>query len=324
MRLGYRSLTFIKHQASSGCKPILMPCCCTHETWACTTVCIVPAKANPTVLRRQLGAELRRLREQTSHTVAAAAGELGWSESKLSRIETAQSGIRNPDLERLATLYGVSDSERDKLLALAGQAKQRAWWEAYGDSLANAYETYIGFEAEATAIYNFEAQAVPGLLQTAEYARAITQVDNPEDPELVTQRVTVRMARQAVLTREPPPRLWAILDEAVLRRPVGGADVMRRQLLRLVEASELSMITIQVLPFAAGAHRGLAGSFVVLEFGGPADHPLVYSDGMTGGVIRSKTDELRTYWMSFEALRTASLNQTDSVKLINAVAHGQE
>lgn len=279
------------------------------------------AKANPTVLRRQLGAELRRLRELGDRTVAGAASDVGWSESKLSRIETATSGIRKADLDRLLALYEVPEAEREKLHALAVQSRQRAWWEAYGDSLASAYETYIGFEAEATSIYTYECQLVPGLLQTAEYASAVTQVDNVENPDLVAQLVAVRMARQAILTRDPAPTLWAILDEAVVRRPIGGPDVMRRQLLRLVEASELSMITIQVLPFAAGAHRGLTGSFMVLEFAGKTEDPLVYSEGMTGGVIRTKADELRRYWMSFEALRAKALTNKDSVDFIRSVAH---
>ncbi len=283
----------------------------------------VAGKANPTVLRRQLGAELRRLRELSERTVAGAATEAGWSESKLSRIETASSGIRKSDLDRLLSLYEVSDADRDRLHALAGQSRQRAWWEAYGDSLATAYETYIGFEAEASSIYAYECQVVPGLLQTAEYASAVTQVDHVEDPDLVTQRVAVRMARQAILTREPAPKLWAILDEAVLRRPIGGPNVTRRQLLRLVEASEREMITIQVLPFSAGAHRGLTGSFMLLEFSGTNEHPLVYSEGMTGGVIRTKPDELRAYWMSFEALRAKALTNKDSVDFIKAIAHGK-
>jgi hypothetical protein len=282
----------------------------------------VAASGNPTVLRRQLGAELRRLRDQ--RTVAGAASELGWSESKLSRIETAISGIRKPDLEKLLTLYRVNGPERDRLIALSAQSRQKAWWEVYGDNLATAYEAYIGFEAEATAIYNFECQVVPGLLQTAEYASAVTQIDMSEKPDVVAQRVAVRMARQAVLTREPPPKLWTILDEAVLRRPIGGKAVMRRQLMRLVESSEQSMITIQVLPFAVGAHRGLTGSFIVLEFPESVEHPLVYSEGMTGGVFRSKPEELRAYWMSFEALRAASLSSSDSIDFISAIARGEK
>jgi transcriptional regulator with XRE-family HTH domain len=284
---------------------------------------MMASKPSPTMLRRQLGVELRRLRDRAQRTVADVAGELGWSESKLSRIETASTGIRNPDLERLLTLYGVADKERTKLLALSGQARQRAWWEAYGDVLPNAYETYIGFEAEASAIFTYEAQVVPGLLQTSEYANAVIHADAIYDnPDVVGQRVAVRKARQAVLTRDPPPTLWAILDEAVLRRPIGGPDVLRRQMLRLVEASGRPTVTIQVLPFSVGAHRALAGSFIILEFPAAPDPPLVYSEGMTGGVFRSKSEEVNSYRMSFAALRGAALPPDESVELIAAAARG--
>lgn len=281
-------------------------------------------KASPTVLRRQLGAELRRIRERAQRTVADVAGELGWSESKLSRIETANSGIRDADLDRLLRAYGIAEAERARLAAMAGQARQRAWWEAYGDALPDAYETLIGFEAEASSIFTYEAQLVPGLLQTAEYANAIMQASQVFDrPDVLGRRVAVRMARQAVLTRDPPPHLWAILDEAVLRRPIGGPDVMRRQLLRLVEASERPTITLQILPFAIGAHRALDGSFVILEFSGGSDAPLVYSEGKTGGVFRSKPDDLQNYWTSFESLRTAALTPEESVRLVGAAARGE-
>ncbi|GLH95877.1 transcriptional regulator [Phytohabitans aurantiacus] len=278
-------------------------------------------KPSPPTLRRQLGAELRRLRGD--RTVADVAAGLGWSESKLSRIETAHTGIRPKDLDRLLDVYALAQDARARIQALAGQARQRAWWEAYGDVLPNAYETYIGFEAEATSIYNYEAQIVPGLLQTAEYASAVIAADGVyQDEEVHSQRVAVRMARQAVLTRNPSPQLVVVLDEAVLRRQVGGEDVMRRQLGRLVEANDRKMITVQVLPFSVGAHRALAGSFVIMEFAGDSDHPLVYSEGMTGGVFRSRADELRSYWMSFESLRTASLTPRQSVEFIQAVAQG--
>jgi hypothetical protein len=279
---------------------------------------------SPTLLRRQLGAELRRIRESTRRTVSDAARELGWSESKLSRVETAHSGIRATDLQRLFDLYGTVEAERRRLVAMADQARQRGWWEAYGDALPNPYESYIGFEAEATSILTYEAQLVPGLLQTDEYANAVTLADAVfQDRSVVGQRVAVRMARQAVLTREPPPTLWAILDEAVLRRPIGGEDVMRRQLHRLIEAAERSNITIQVLPFAVGAHRALAGSFIILEFAGSSDPSLVYNDDMTGGTFRTKPDELRSYVMSFEALRAAALDEPQSTEFISKIAQGE-
>lgn len=164
---------------------------------------------------------------------------------------------------------------------------------------------------------------MPGLLQTAEYARAVIRTDGVfEDDGVIDQRVAVRMARQAVLTRDPPPKLWAVLDEAVLRRPIGGGDVHRRQLLRLVDIADLPMVTLQVLPFASGAHRALAGSFVILEFANPDEHPLVHCEGMTGGVFRSRANELRSYWVSFEALRSAALSPKDSLGFIAAVARG--
>ncbi|WP_117209326.1 helix-turn-helix domain-containing protein [Allorhizocola rhizosphaerae] len=284
----------------------------------------VTTKANPTVLRRQLGTELRRMREQAKRTVAWTAEQLGWSESKVSRVETAHIGIRRPDLERLLALYGVSDVERDRLISMAQQARQRAWWEVYGDTLFSSYETYIGFEAEASSIRTFEPTIVPGLLQTAEYAKAVIRVDYPDDPDLVSQRVSVRMARQEILTRDPAAQFWAILDETVLRRPIGGPHVMRRQLMRLVEVSELSMITIQVLPMSVGAHRALAGSFVLLEFPNATEHPLVYCEGMTGGVFRSKPDEVSRYRDSFESLRAASMDPQCSVEFIAAVAQGEK
>jgi transcriptional regulator with XRE-family HTH domain len=278
------------------------------------------SKTSPTLLRRQLGAELRRLREGTHRTVAEIAADLGWSSSKLSRIETASIGISSGDLERLLAGYGVDGRERSRLLALRGQARQRSWWESYGDALPDPYETFIGFESEAAEILAYEAQLVPGLLQTDEYAKAVTESDGVySDPEVLGQRVAVRMARQAVLAREPPPRLSVILDEAVLRRPVGGWDVLHRQLMRLLETAQRPTVTVQVLPFDVGAHRGLAGSFMILEFAEDAEGPLVYCDGMTGGVLRRKPEEVRSYQTSFAALREAALSPGRSAEFINAL-----
>jgi len=281
---------------------------------------------SPTMLRRHVAAELRRLREHAHRSVADVAGDLGWSESKLSRIETANTGVRNSDLERLLMLYGVEDSERSRLLALAAQARQRGWWEAYGDALPDAYTTYIGFEAEARSIFAYQAQVVYGLLQTAEYASAIMHSTEFFDrPDVIGQRVAVRMARQAVLTREPPIELRVILDEAALRRSIGGPDVLRRQLRRLVEAGERPNTSIQVLTFAVGAHRAHEGSFTLLEFGEDegADSPMVYCPGLTGGVIRSRPRELRMYWACFEALRSSALSVERSIEFITELANSE-
>jgi transcriptional regulator with XRE-family HTH domain len=272
------------------------------------------------MLRRQLGAELRRLRERAQRTVADVAKELGWSESKLSRIETAHTSIRNADLQLLLGTYKVPEQETARLAAFANLARQRAWWEGYGDALLDPYKTLLGFEAEARSIYTYDAIILPGLLQTNEYASAIIRaVSIGERADVVEQRVAVRMARQAVLTREPPVELCTVIDEAVLRRPIGGPDVMRRQLMRLIEVSEQPAITIQVLPFAVGAHRGVDGSFIILEFPKGLDDPLAYCDGMTGGVFRSKSDDLRRYWSSLEALRAAALGPAESTEFITRV-----
>jgi transcriptional regulator with XRE-family HTH domain len=275
------------------------------------------------MLRRQVAAELRRLRERHQRTVLDVATTLGWSESKLSRIETAHTGVRRADLERLLDLYGVNGADRTSLTSIAAQSRQRAWWQTYGDALPMAYETYIQFEAEASAILTYEVQLVPGLLQTDEYARAVIQTDGVYDNEQVLgQRVAVRMARQAVLTRDPPPRLHVILDEAVLRRPIGGEDVFQRQMWRLIEASRRPTVTLQVLPFSVGAHRALGGSFTYLEFAG-SDQPLVYCEGMTGGVVRNRSNELESYLTSFEALVAVSLSEPESAELLSTLAHLQ-
>jgi hypothetical protein len=246
---------------------------------------------------------------------------MGWSESKLSRIETAATTVRDSDLDRLLDLYAVPARERSRLATLAGQGRHRGWWEAYGDVLPTAYEALISFESEAASISVYEAQLVPGLLQTAEYANAVTEADRlHEDPEDIGQRVAVRMARQAVLGRNPPPQFRVVLDEAVLRRPIGGVDVLRRQLLRLVEAGDRPSVTVQVLPFSIGAHRGLSGSFNLLDFPSGDEHSLVYCEGMTGGVLRSKPEEVRSYRASFEALRAVALNPAESLDLIGSAA----
>lgn len=294
-------------------------CCITVDRLACT-VCMMPVKPSPTTLRRQLGAELRRLR--SDRTVADVAAQLGWSESKLSRIETAHTGIRPKDLDRLLEAYGLAEDVRARIRALAGQARQRAWWEAYGDVLPNAYETYIGFEAEAIGILTFEALLIPGLLQTDEYARAVFVADGRRydgrrfDDAEIDQKVQVRMARQAVLTRQPAPDVVAILDEGALRREIGGPAVLRRQLNWLNEAGQRANITIRVLPFSVGAHSALAGSYTILRFTG-GEQPLVYCEGRTGGVFRTRQEEVEGYLASFDGLRDAALTPPDSARYVS-------
>jgi transcriptional regulator with XRE-family HTH domain len=261
--------------------------------------------------RRELGNELRRLRGDRRAVDVATA--LGWSESKLSRIETAHTGITEDDLDRLLTAYGVRVEDRDRLRELSRRGRARAWWTPYRSSVPDPYDEYLTLEAEAVRISEWEAQVVPGLLQTTEYARAVIEVGaDVEDPGTLQRRLALRMARQAVLTREPPPSMQIIVDEAVLHREVGGPDVLRRQLDRLVEDSLRPGLELLVLPFSAGAHAGQTESFMVLEFEAGSRAPVVHIEGLTGGLFRVKTSEVEVYQDALDDLRERALSAEES------------
>jgi hypothetical protein len=273
---------------------------------------MVSSVARPTsTARRELGSELRRLRgERRAADVAVA---LGWSESKLSRIETAHTGISDSDLDRLLTAYGVRVEERGRLRELAGRGRARAWWTPYRSSVPDPYDEYLALEAEAARISEWEAQVVPGLLQTDEYARAVIEVGaDVGDLDTIQRRLALRMARQAVLTREPPPVLEIIIDEAVLYREVGGREVLRRQLVRLAEDSLRPGLTLLVLPFSAGAHAGQTESFMVVEFAPGSRSPVVHSEGLTGGLFRVKASEVEVYREALDDLRQRALSEEES------------
>ncbi|GAA2641852.1 helix-turn-helix domain-containing protein [Paractinoplanes durhamensis] len=261
--------------------------------------------------RRELGSELRRLRgERRGATVATA---LGWSESKLSRIETAHTAITEDDLDRLLTTYGVRVEDRDRLRDLARRGRDRAWWTQYRSSVPDPYDEYLALEGEACLIGEWEAQVVPGLLQTGEYARAVIEAGaDVDDPDVIQRRLALRMARQAVLTRDPPPMLRMVLDEAVLYREVGGRDVLLRQLARLTEDSRRPGIELLILPFSAGAHAGQTESFMVLDFAEGTRAPVVHIEGLTGGLFRVKPGELEVYRDALNDLRKRSLSPEDS------------
>lgn len=269
---------------------------------------MVSGMARPTsTARRELGDELRRLRGDRRGADVATA--MGWSESKLSRIETAHTSISEADLERLLTTYGVRVEDRDRLRALARRSRTRAWWTPYRSAVPDPYDEYVALEAEAVAISEWEAQVVPGLLQTDEYARAVIEAGaDVADPLLAQRRLALRMARQSVLTRQPPPALHIVLDEAVLHREVGGREVLRRQLARLAEASRRPSVELRILPFSAGAHAGQIESFMVLEFAPGSRAPVVHSEGLTGGLFRVKPDEVGVYRSALADLRERSLS----------------
>jgi hypothetical protein len=273
-----------------------------------------------TTARRELGEELRRLRGERKGAVVARA--LGWSESKLSRIETARTGIRDADLDRLLATIEAPPDDRRRLRELARRGRARVWWTPYRSSLTEPYDEYVALEAEASLLCEWEAQVVPGLLQTDEYARAVIEAgaDRSED-DVIETRVMLRMNRQKVLRREEPPRLCLVIDEAVLHRDVGGRVVMRRQMERLLEAGRRPGIELQVLPFSAGVHGALAGSFLIVEFGD--DRPaIVHSEGLTGGVFRTREAELAIYRKVFADLRDRSLSREASRELIAHVGEG--
>lgn len=242
------------------------------------------------------------------------ASALGWSESKLSRIETAHTGITEGDLDRLLTAYGVRVEDRDRLRELSRRGRApRAWWTPYRSSVPDPYDEYLALEAEAVRISEWEAQVVPGLLQTGEYARAVIEVGaDVADPGTIQRRLALRMARQSVLNREPPPKLQIIVDEAVLYREVGGTDVLRRQLGRLVDDSMRPGLELLVLPFSAGAHAGQTESFMVLEFGPNTRSPVVHIEGLTGGLFRVKSSEVEVYRDALADLQERALTAEES------------
>lgn len=272
---------------------------------------------SPTVRRRQLGAALRRLREGAGLSLDDAASVLECGRSKISRIETGHRGIRPKELRELLTEYGIDQERQAALLEVARHSALRGWWNSYGNVLSETYRDYISLEASASAIWTYEAQLVPGLLQTEDYARAIAAnslVKETADEQAAF--VKVRLARQQVLTRFEPLQLWAVISEAALHQMVGGADVMREQLAHLVRLQEVPTITIQVLPFAVGAHAGVTGPFVILKFPESPELGVVYLEGQTGGIYLETPSEVTRYSLAFDHLRASALPTMESARLI--------
>ncbi|MCM3884308.1 helix-turn-helix transcriptional regulator [Frankia sp. R82] len=276
----------------------------------------------PTVRRRRLGAELRRLREAKELTVDQAGEHIHRSGPTISRMETGQFRFIARNVADLLDLYDVTDAEqRQALLALAKESRKPAWWHSYGDLVPRWFQVYIGLEAEASTITTFESLLVPGLLQTEDYARAIIRAASPELPaHEVDRAVELRMNRQKILTGDQPVQLWAILDEAVIRRHVGSPEIMTRQLDRLIEASEQPAVTIQVVPFTAGAHAGMISSFTILGFPDTGGTPeTVYIEAPTGSLYLEKPVEVRRYeaWMN-QLRSSAPAPPDDSLSIIKA------
>jgi transcriptional regulator with XRE-family HTH domain len=276
----------------------------------------VPEVRSPTVRRRELGALLRKLRTDQGLTVEQAAQQLMISMSKLSRMETGHGVASRRDVRDLCALYGVTDeSERDRMLKLAMEAKQAGWWQSYD----LPYSTYVGLEAEAAAISDFQSSVVPGLLQTAEYARAGHEGAMPRlSPREIERRIEAKLTRQALLTQDDPPVFSVVLDEAVLHRMIGGPAIMSAQLERLIEVAHLSNVTIQVIPFALGAHPGVESNFNILDMLSPTPG-VVFVEGLVGSIYLERPEELTRYRQIFERLQTIALSPKDTISLITQI-----
>ena len=279
----------------------------------------------PTVRRRRLGSELRRLREAHSFKLEEAADKLGLAASTLSRIETGKAPTRTAYLATMFEMYGVDDpAQRAVLTEMAREGHRKGWWAVYDDVLPTGFDVYVGLEAEAAALRVFEDQVVHGLLQTEDYARTVMNSVRlrRQQPERIGRFVELRMQRQRVLTRADPVKLWCILNEPVITRLIGGPKVMRGQLDRLLEVSEWPHVTLQVLPLSSGVHPALNGPFCILEFPERGDPDVVYSEGVAGHAYLERESEVRACAEVFDLLRAAALSPADTVKFISRMADG--
>ncbi|MCW2919602.1 MAG: hypothetical protein JWN52_7670 [Actinomycetia bacterium] len=258
----------------------------------------------PTVLRIMLGAQLRHLREASNIGRDAAGYAIRASGSKISRLELGRVGFKERDVADLLTLYGVTDQkQREVLLSLASRANVPGWWQNYADILASWFEVYVGLEEAASRIRAYEVQFVPGLLQTEEYARAVTLLGHPEaTDEEIDRRVDLRVTRQRLLTGTDATHLWAVVDEAALRRPLGGAQVMRAQLDHLIEMTASPNVTLQIVPFMRGGHAAAGGPFSILRFAEPDLPDVVYMEQLTSAVYLDKPEDVDRYLAVMERL----------------------
>ncbi|MDI2027192.1 helix-turn-helix transcriptional regulator [Saccharopolyspora sp. TS4A08] len=272
----------------------------------------------PTVLRIALGGQLRRLREDRGISREAAGEAIRGSHAKISRLELGRVSFRERDLNDLLTLYGVrDDSERAAFLSLARQANEPGWWHQYGDLLPSWFETYLGLEQAAEIIRTYEAQFVPGLLQTPDYARAVIMLGHGQEPTAeVDRRVALRMRRQDILTRPEPPTLWAVIDEAALRRPIGGERIMQGQIDHLIRVAELPNVTIQLLPYSVGGHAAAGGPFTIVRFPESDLPDVVYLEQLTSALYLDKRNDLDQYQAVMNMLSVQAATPEDTPQLL--------
>lgn len=279
----------------------------------------MPGNSSPTVQRRQLGRQLRLLRESRNLTTDRVAELLDdFSQTKVSRIERGTVRPRVLDVEALLRLYAVESEVAEALLGLARASKERSWWHAYADTLPERFQTFVGLEGDADEILTFEPMLVPGLVQTPDYARAVFSSGDAR-PSEVDRRLAVRMERQKLLAADEPTVLRALLDESALHRLVGGTGVMRAQLDRLLHVTTKDNITLQVVPYRAGAHPG-EGAFTLLEFPNSDLPTVVYLDNLTGGMYTDKPAEVDRFVARFNRIRDIALTPADSTAMIREIA----
>ena len=272
----------------------------------------------PTIRRRRLGTALRRLRDEAGLTTTEIGDRLGWSHSKVSRIETSRTPVTTVDVANLLAQYEIAGDEAEALLKLAREAKQHGWWHNFSEVLPEWFESYLGFEVEACRISNFEPQVVPGLLQTEQYATAVLGAHAlAMTPDEMDRWVALRQARQTRLTEKGEPlQLDVVIGEGALRQLIGGASVMRGQLRQLTALGELPNVTLRVLPFEAGTHPALNGAFVVLEFPDPEDPRIVYLDNLVGSLYLESIREVGLYRLAYQKLQDLALQPDESARLI--------
>ena len=274
---------------------------------------------SPTVPRILLGVRLRRLREASRISVDQAAYVLRASPSKISRLEKGRVSVKDRDIIDLLAFYGVTDEAlREELRAMAARANSRGWWDDYSDILPGWFEEYIGLEEAAVQIRGYEVQLIPGLLQTEDYARAVTLLEY-SNPKEISRRVSLRMTRQAILSRPQPTNLWVVLDEAALRRPLGGSSVMRAQLKHLIEMSQRDNVTIQVMPFKIGGHPAVGGPFSVLHFGERDLSDVVYLEQLASSQYLDKQDMIEKYLAVMERLCIEAATPADSIERLQTM-----
>lgn len=283
---------------------------------------IAEAASGPTVLRMLLGGQLRKLREAAGITPDQAGYEIRASRSKISRLEHGRVSFKERDVADLLSLYGVTESsQRRHLLGLAERANSPGWWARYDDVLPDWFETYIGLEQATSLIRTYELQFVPGLFQTEDYARAVTVLGHRAAPaEEIERRVSLRLKRQEILSRaEPVPKVWAVIDESALRRPLGGREVMRTQLQHLIELTESPQVTLQIMPFDRGGHSAAGGSFAILRFADSDLPDIVYIEQLTGALYLDRPEELDHYREVMNSLSAEAETPADSTRQLTSL-----